>query len=281
MNVKVVTLPSFENGKGDDPDSFIKREGAEAFQALLSSAVPFIPSRILMARAKGRLNDAGSAAAFALEIADLIASMKDPIARDMAASDAATRLRTGIDELKQSVHTVVRQGTRRTVEHAYNDSPEGTVPQEKIRPALVHRAVQVLCELALQNAVTQELIAERIEGIIEPLEILPGGEILKTILRKSPNPSDPAEISTFIRSLPADQALAVEGMHLDPVRITLPGEVVDEACAGLAYFSLEKQLNETLSALKSPVLTTEERLGLMKKSVDMKKLLNNINPRKL
>lgn len=277
MEVLLVRLPAGDNGKGDDPDSFIKREGGEAFQELINRAGAFLPTRIELGRAAGRMKDASASATFALEIAGLISTVKDPVVRDMATSDAATRLQTGLETMRRAVQTALKDNRRNQTR-----SETETVPaddERAVEPMIVDRAVLILCQLALQNRKTQELIADRIEDLVEPMSVLAGGAILKEILEKMPDPSNPAELNIFIRSLPAEQSLAVQAMHIEPIAIKEPERAVDDACAGLSCVALEKELGKTLSLLKNPDLTDVERLELMKKSVDLKRLLSNISPR--
>lgn len=276
MDVQIVRLPSGDGGKGDDPDSFIKREGAEAFRALVDQAEPFLASRIEWGRSSGRLRDASSSAAFALEISELVSSVKDPVARDLAASDAATRLQTGLDTMRRSVHQAAAENRPQRERDAADERPEH---ERAVRPMPVERVVLTLCQLALQDRTLLELIAERVEDLVEPMEQLAGGVILKEILAKMPDTSSAASIHAFIRTLPADQARAVEAMHLDPVEIKEPGRVVDEACSAMSFVALQKQYNGICAQLKNPELPEESRLALLKKSIDLRKLLTNITPR--
>lgn len=277
MDVQIVRLPSGDGGKGDDPDSFIKREGAEAFRALVDVAEPFLASRIEWGRSQGRLRDASASASFALEISDLVSSVKDPVARDLAASDAATRLQTGLDTMRRSVH---QAATENRPHRERDEAPDGLSDiRAAVEPMVVERVVMTLCQLALQDRTLLELIADRVEDLVEPMEQLAGGVILKEILSKMPDTSSAASIHAFIRSLPADQALAVQAMHIDPVAIKEPGRVVDEACSAMSFVALQKQYNGICAQLKNPELPEESRLALLKKSIDLRKLLTNITPR--
>lgn len=273
MEVLMAVLPK----QGDDPDSFIKREGREAFQQVVDGALPFLASRVARGWSEGKMRDAGSAASFALDIADLIASIKDPVTRDMAASDAATRLQTGLEVMRRAVQTALKQQQREQARGGRNgDSVTSGGP---VKPMPVDRAVQVACMLALQDRKVQALIAERIEDLVEPMDVLPGGVILRQILEKLPNPEEPSEFHLFLRGLPEDQAAAVKLMNVHPFPVKEPEKAVEEACAGLSNVALEKQLNSIMASLKNPNLPDEQRLKLMKKSVDLRNLLSSILPR--
>lgn len=74
-DVYLVNLPP-----GDDPDSFMKREGRESFTAMVEQARPFFEVRVERAKSQGLLEDAGASASFARDMTALLACMSDPVA---------------------------------------------------------------------------------------------------------------------------------------------------------------------------------------------------------
>ena len=104
-DIYLVNLPA-----GDDPDSFMKREGKEAFSGMVERARSFFEVRIERARESGLLDDAASSAAFAREMTALLACMSDPVARDLATADIATRMRMAADNLRGAVRMVKESG---------------------------------------------------------------------------------------------------------------------------------------------------------------------------
>lgn len=103
-DIYLVNLPA-----GDDPDSFMKREGKEAFSGMVERARSFFEVRIERARESGLLDDAASSAAFAREMTALLACMSDPVARDLATTDIATRMRMAADNLRGAVRMAGRR----------------------------------------------------------------------------------------------------------------------------------------------------------------------------
>lgn len=184
-DIYLVNLPA-----GDDPDSFMKREGKEAFSGMVERARSFFEVRIERARESGLLDDAASSAAFAREMTALLACMSDPVARDLATADVATRMRMAADNLRGAVRMAGRRKGQEQAQSAERKTAE-EVPQHP--PVKMDRAVAVLCELALQNSRAQGLIVDRIEELLEPMRLLQGGGILKKfwpgcLLRTAPRP---------------------------------------------------------------------------------------------
>lgn len=270
-DVYLVNLPP-----GDDPDSFMKREGRESFTAMVEQARPFFEVRVERAKSQGLLEDAGASASFARGMTALLACMSDPVARDLATTDLATRMRMTIGNLRSAVKTAGRRKEREQVRAADRaGEAAGNVPEE-LPPVKMNRAVAVLCELALQNAQAQELIVDRIEELLEPMRLLPGGGILKKILARMPKPDNPASIHAFLESLPQPEKDALAMLSLDPIPIADVSRCVQEACSGIAKAALEKHIASLMAEIADPSTDAARRVELSKLSVDLKRLLGTM-----
>lgn len=268
-DIFLVNLPA-----GDDPDSFMKREGKEAFSGMVEQARSFFEVRIERARERGLLNDAASSAAFARELTSLLACMSDPVARDLATADIAARMRMTVDNLRGAVRTAGRRQEKEKAQSA-DRSAAADAPQT-LPPVKMNRAVAVLCELSLQNARAQSLIVDRIEELLEPMKMLQGGEILKKILARLPSPDSPAAIQAFLASLPQPERDALHLLNLDPVPIPDVDRSVQEACSGIAKAALERHIASLKAEIADPSTDAARKLELSKLSVDLKRLLGTM-----
>ena len=268
-DVYLVNLP-----EGDDPDSFMKREGKEAFSEMVEQARPFFEVRIERAKERGLLTDAAASAAFAREMTALLACMSDPVARDLATADVATRMRTTVNDLRSAVRTAGRRKGREQAQSA--DRAAAAEVSQTQPPVKMDRAVAVLCELSLQNARAQGLIVDRIEELLEPMRMLQGGRILKKILARLPSPDSPAAIQAFLASLPQPERDALNLLNLDPVPIPDVDRSVQEACSGIAKAALERHIASLMAELADPSTDAARRLELSKLSVDLKRLLGTM-----
>lgn len=275
LDVSLVDMPL-----GDDPDSMIARDGKEAFLSLVERARPFFEVRIDRAAQQGGMDNPTRRSELAREMVELLSHMKDPVSRDLSSSDVATRLGMGLNEMRSVVYsavkTVNRQQKSRGADQGLNDGGEDR--PVKIAPLEVDRPVAVLCELCLQNKVAQELVLERIEDLLEPMEVLAGGRLLKKLLEKLPDPGDPAQINSFLSSMPDEERLALEKLNRDAVELKDPQTCVVQACSGMARAALERQLDEVLARLKMTDLSREDRMAMLQKSIDLTELLRSIPP---
>ncbi|MBI4536097.1 MAG: DNA primase, partial [Ignavibacteriae bacterium] len=77
MEVKVAALPP-----GDDPDSFVKKHGRDAFLTLLDEAVSFLEFKAKLFQAEGLLDTPEGQARAVRSIVETISRMKDELARN-------------------------------------------------------------------------------------------------------------------------------------------------------------------------------------------------------
>lgn len=271
-DIFLVNLPA-----GDDPDSFMKREGKEVFSEMVEKAGSFFSVRIMRARALGLFSDsdAAGAAAFSREMTALLSYMSDPVARDLAMMEIATNMRVDKDSLKGAVKAASRRKEKEKAQSADRSAAAADVPQT-LPPVKMNRAVAVLCELSLQNARAQSLIVDRIEELLEPMRMLQGGEILKKILARLPSPDSPAAIQAFLASLPQPERDALHLLNLDPVPIPDVDRSVQEACSGIAKAALERHIASLKAEIADPSTDAARKLELSKLSVDLKRLLGTM-----
>ena len=77
LSMRVVCMPA-----GDDPDTFIKAHGVEAFRKLLLEAREFFDFKLEHARAQGALATAAGRTAALTECAEILSLMTDVASRD-------------------------------------------------------------------------------------------------------------------------------------------------------------------------------------------------------
>ena len=107
---KVVALPM-----GDDPDSFLRREGADAFSHALGDARDFIMVVFSRTSARYDLSQADQRSVYAKEMAKLVGNLRDPVMQDSYLLELSKL--TGIDRSALRdvvVRGDVRQRARRT-----------------------------------------------------------------------------------------------------------------------------------------------------------------------
>ena len=142
----------------------------------------------------------------------------------------------------------------------------------------INGSVAYLCHLALTFQEAQEWLGEQLESLTDPLESLPGGSILRNILRKLPDPTNTAAIQTYITSLEEDDQLAL--------RNTLVGETpenpvraAEETTAMLVSTHFQNKEASIRARLREPNLGPEEMVALMNQAKELQDILKNLQQR--
>ena len=264
--VRAVAMP-----QGDDPDSYIRQHGTEAFTRLVADSRDFFDFLIDRARADGRLDDPQQRAAFATECSSLLADITDSVSRDALLQHVATRLRTGVPELRDAIRRAAKKSAFQATSRR-DDGPAETPPPTA---AALDRRIGTLCSLALGSALVLDWLAEQFETLHSLAAHLEGVAILQAILTGRPDPASPASVNAFLSTLPADQQLALreEPAFAD----ALPEDPLAGAEATLADASalaLEKEDAEIKAALGNPALSLPEQLALLEKAKEIAALLS-------
>jgi DNA primase len=136
LNVRIVTLPA-----GDDPDSFVKKNGGEAFRAAVENAISFIDFITMEYQRQGKLETPEGQAETVRAIVQAIAKMKDDLKRTFNIKQVAAKyklyesdLRRELDHLIERQYGIRSERARRTTPAFQEDKPEKTLVQPKDIP---------------------------------------------------------------------------------------------------------------------------------------------------
>jgi DNA primase len=161
-SVSVVTLP-----QGEDPDSLVKRGGADAFQALLAEAVDIFERKIQLVERKGLLRTLEGRREALDRLLPTIRAAQDPITRELYIARAAEKSGVAKDVLEQEVGRLEAQAHRGTDPRAHGrtdaprrDGGEGEAPP-RVKPADVP-IERTLVHLLLTQ---RELVARAQEAV--------------------------------------------------------------------------------------------------------------------
>ncbi|MES2920328.1 MAG: DNA primase [Verrucomicrobiota bacterium] len=271
LGVRVVEMPA-----GDDPDSFLKAHGDDAFRQLLSNAKEFFDFKLERAKATG-LFDSPSARATALnECAEMLALITDFAVQDNQLNIVAVHLQTSTSSLRDAIAKAKSQPKR---VYAERSTGEGEVapPAE---PTRLHRIVAFLCHLALTSGQAQRFLGEQFETLHEANRWLEGIPLLEAILGGAPDPASSAAVNVFIGGLsePDRLALARETSSLEGV--SLDGmQAAEQALALLSGTVLQRRDAAVKAELKQPGLTAVRMIELLHEAKEISSLLRGIGQR--
>ncbi|MCH5284920.1 MAG: DNA primase [Akkermansiaceae bacterium] len=267
---------------GEDPDSLISTRGAEALQHAIEHARPYLEIRVQqeLALAQG---DTNARAALIPRMADLAAEVADPVRRDVAVVDLATRLNLGLEAFRATVAQLLAERKkapqRPAAQEAVYSEEEEMLQQEAepagVIPLALHPSIRGLISMAGSSEGAQALLIERIEELQEPIHHLPGGVILQRLLEVLPTPGDKQAWEAFAQELPPEQRLAIKGFEPEPYHTSAEQLLfyVDQACERAARDAMQAKLDLLRARIRSPHLEQEEITGIIQELNNLQKML--------
>lgn len=282
LEVYMASLPA-----GEDPDSLINTQGPDALRRAIAVARPYLEARITreLQMGAGRTENRASLIS---RMADLAAEIKDSNRRDVAVVDLATRLNTGMDDLRGTVNEIIR--TRRNAPAAHqapeqvhwgngptNESylAEDGEPAAPVVPVRLHPTMRGLISMAAGNTEIQQLLVERIEELQEPIRYLSGGEILQRLLEVLPPPGNQQAWQCFTSKLTPEQEAGIREIQHDELHLPEPQAVVDQACARAARDSVSARIDILRARIRGNDVSAEEALKILAETTALQQLLNN------
>ncbi len=270
---------------GEDPDSLIRTQGAEALRTALENARPYLEVRVglELEQIKG---DANARAALIPRMADLAAEITDRNRRDVAVADLSTRLNTGLESLRESVEAIIRSRKSAPPGGHYTTEPEISYDETEyseeqndyaapVIPVRLHACIRGIVELALRNRAFQHLLVERIEDLVEPMETLSGGPILQTILETLPQPGNDSDWEKLLTKLPPEQRAAISDFSHEPLELPNPADHAEQACTHIARETVRARIDTLRAQIRNPELSPQEGLSLMQECNELMKMLND------
>ncbi|MBK1815222.1 DNA primase [Luteolibacter yonseiensis] len=270
LGVRVVEMPA-----GDDPDSYLKSQGADAFRQLLANAKEFFDFKLERGKATGRFDSAAERAVALGECVEMLALMSDFAARENQINIVATHLQTSSVVLRDEIAKAKANPKKNFAEKLAADevSPPAV-------PTPLHRIVAFLCHLALSSGQAQRFLCEQFETLHEANRWVEGIPLLEAILGAAPDPASHAAVNGFLATLPeADRlSLAHETSSLEGV--TLDGmQAAEQALALLSGTVLQRRDAAVKAQLKQPGLSMEKTLELLHEVKEISGLLRGIGQR--
>lgn len=275
LDVYMAMLPA-----GEDPDSLIRSQGPEVLRQAIAEARPYLEARVSyeLQQVGG---DANARASLITCMADLAAEIADTNKRDVAVVDLATRLNTGLDELRLTVTEIVRGRKNAPAPRAYQqevrDVSFGDELEEEETPVVamrLHPTIRGLISLAACNRETQELLLEHVEELQEPIRELAGGVVLQRLLEVLPAPGDEQAWGGFLQQLEPEQAAALRQMDTTVVEVPDAQAAVEQVCARAARDAVQARIDTLKTRIRSGDTTQQEAFRLMEECMQLQKLLN-------
>lgn len=249
--VKMASLPA-----GDDPDTLIRRDGAEAFAALIGQAQEFIDYQIDHAAKQVGFDQMRERVRFAEQMVGNIRVLDSAVARSTAIQRVALRLGIPEEDIRRLVGKVQAFGKQAPApaadaEAAKSDGVQLLKKQD--------RMAMMLCQMAMAKPEVLEWL--RGTGKAGLLEDVPGTELLSLVWQGKFNPADGASMAAFVAGLDRaeQQALVKLQTQSQP-----PGGVAEAKLAleAVELGRLQHLIRSAQTQMKQPGITAERAATL-------------------
>lgn len=278
MDIYQATLPA-----GEDPDSLIKNQGAEALQEAIAQARPYLEVR-LGVELKLSEGDSNARASLIPRMADLASEITDSNRRDIAIVELATRLNTGLDNLRATVDEIIRTRRESPIPSSWNEGGEGDSMTEEeegdeattpIIPLRLHPTIRNLIRLGALHRGFQQQLVERVEELQEAISSLAGGSILQKLLEVLPEPGSREAWEQFLHSLQPEQAAALQDIRPGLLELENVPLAIEQAMERVARDVVQNEIDQLKARIFGGTLSREEMEKTMQRTLELQKLLNN------
>ena len=272
MLVRLAFLP-----EGEDPDSYIKKFGVEAFREVIGKSSEYFDfhidrrgSRLSSGPLRERLD-------FARDLSSDIALVENKMLQDSLINRIATKLGVGEAEIRKEIagaakiqkRTEKNKKIREARDQAKNEEGNGKVPPLVIE----NRSIRLLCRLLLTDPLIKNQF--RSQPIPDYFRDLPGTELLAWVWQGEFDPGNPASVHAFVAIQPAAEQGAINGIMNE----SFPGASGD--WAGECLRALEKQaIQNKITMVKAHMgvedLPVDEVTRLTKELLDLQARRNDI-----
>jgi len=269
LSMRVACLP-----EGDDPDTYIKAHGVDAFRAMLAEAKEFFDFKLENARAGGLLDQPATRNAVVKECAEILAGMSEMAARENAINSVVAHLQMSSQALRDEVLRIRKRPQRAA------GSPAPAVNEGEVEPTPMNRIVAYLCQLALTSATAQHFLAEQFETLHEAAAWLEGVPLLESILAAAPDCSSPAAVNAYLGTLgEADRMALLAETDLAATTEEDGLRAAEHSLALLSGIVLQRRDAAIKSALKEPGISNERMFELLEQAKEIAHLLRGMDQR--
>jgi DNA primase len=256
--VRVATMPT-----GEDPDSLIRTQGADAFREIIEKAPTFFDFQI--SKLQGNA-DVAARQQFARKMAEFIALVRDPVIREDAISKTVSRIGILRADFEKSIPRV----------RSTSSTPEEKPTEEGLQFEPPSHAMRMLCLFVLRSFRLRERI--RSQPWLTIVEGQTGADFLEKILLSPVDAEKPASVSSFLASLDSSEEAYAAAL----LNERLPKEIDEPALQFWTDFcatQINRQLKRVQQSLIAALATGQDISDWQKQQkeiLDLKNVLTDI-----
>jgi len=278
FDVSALVLP-----EGEDPDSFVKHNGAEAFGEALSRRTSFVEAKARILSDQGAFKEPESAARAIRSLVETIAKVPDAIKQELFVRRIAERFKiketTLLGELQK-----LSQGNKKTDQRRTTRQVKSSEPVDMLA-GLAHSSEPSPAEVTLLKAFLEDVSGAYLATVEIDFDFsLIDNELCRTVImyairtyEESGIPPGAADIIEYFRDDPGIATLVTDSM-IDRDRVSAEWRVVEidkveiirmmarQAAASIMVDARNKQMNELQRQLQTA--RAEEQEHIMQKLFD-------------
>lgn len=264
--VRAIQMPA-----GEDPDSYIHRFGAKAFEQLIEKAEDFLEFHIAYRSTTGDLNSPRQQHELAEELAENIALVGDKLMQDTMINSVSGRLGLSHEEYRRRVFAVSK---RQEQQRQRQDRWKKTEVEEPRRVFEFQDAsARLLCQMMLIEPRAKAWFREEVRGYTE-MGSIPDGELLVKVAEAPVDVGDSRRVAAYLGTLeePLERRLAQlvmkppDGDHLQAAK---------DAWKNLTQAVVKRRYRELEGQLKRGDLGPAAMMQLLGELKDLKEKLNH------
>jgi len=273
LAVRVATLP-----EGEDPDSLIRGQGADAFRAQMDAARDFFDVQIDRLASQPGFDSARGRAGAAQKLAESLGFISDPVLREMHVQRLALRLEIAAQDLATlSAQAAARHRTQGERREGGETPSAGAAVTPPVEPVKTDPTLELLALVLIHSQEARQWILE--EDWEPRLKAEPQGELIEIILQRSHLLDAPQDSGASLHGLLNGLEVGLERFFVTLVEKNSPEHPL--AVAQDCWNELERrQLRRRIEAVKArqrnPALSLEESSALHQQILDLQKRVSDI-----
>ena len=270
MMVRVATLP-----EGEDPDSLIRKQGADAFRDCIAQAPDYFDAQI----ARRMSNPAESSIKDRVQLAQMLAEHAALVDDSMKRGLILERISTHLGIPSSDLLRISQQAKAREAGQSRNagrNSPEpssAVTLQQDLYPK-THN-MQTLCRLMLTSAEARKWIQDN--GDSSLLSTVADSELLSLLWTGDLDPENPASRSAYYRGLSEPAQSAASRLLMD-LGLSPSQQTAQDCYRLLLRQSLQNRCEERKARLKSPPESAEAQEALLRDYLELQAQIKALPP---
>jgi len=261
ISVRVAELP-----QGEDPDTLIRKQGADALREIIANAPEFLEHQIRHLRASSKSESTVERVRMAEQVAGAISILTGVAQRIAAVNKVAKLLEVSEEQLNAMVKRAAAENKLKATSGQSAPSVENVNAEAGKLIQAQNKTALLLCQMALNDAAVLHWLRE--SDCTDILRDVPGTDLLSILFHSRYTPDEETSQTAFMAGLERSQEAAFAQLQARPCP---PGGLSDasQALYSLEIVRLQNLIQGTQSKLRRAGLSPEEMESLQQHVVEL------------